>query len=142
MAKRGGQATLEKKVGKSRAETIYKIFEKHGSATILISSVLPPPFPFTSVVLTAGVMQYPKSKFLAVLAAGRSLRFLAAAGLGRIYGRQIVHVFTAHYRFVLNLLIALAIAAVIGAVAYFAWYRPKSQREKLEHSQTSRSRGQ
>ena len=133
LAKRGGHATLEKKVGKSRAETIYKIFEKHGSATILIGSVLPPPFPFTSVVLTAGVMQYPKSKFLAALAAGRSLRFLAAAGLARIYGRQIVNVFTAHYRFMLNLLIALAITAVIGAVAYLAWHRPKKPQEKLEH---------
>ena len=55
----------------------------------------------------------------------------------------IVNVFTAHYRFMLNLLIALAIATVIGAVAYFAWYRPKAQREKLEHhSQASGASGQ
>ncbi len=142
LAKRGGHATLEKKVGKSRAETIYRSFEKYGSATILIGSMLPPPFPFTSVVLTAGVMQYPKSRFLAALTAGRSLRFLIAAGLGRLYGREIVNVFTAHYRFMLNLLIALAIATVTGALAYFAWYRPKTQREKLEHhSQTPGSGG-
>jgi membrane protein DedA with SNARE-associated domain len=142
LAKRGGHATLEKRVGKSRAETIYKIFEKHGSATILIGSVLPPPFPFTSVVLTAGVMQYPKSKFLAALAAGRSLRFLAAAGLARIYGRQIVNVFTAHYRFMLNLLIALVITAAIGVVAYLACRRPKTQQEKRErHSEASGTSG-
>ena len=143
LAKRGGHATLEKKVGKGRAKTIYKIFKKHGSATILISSVLPPPFPFTSVVLTAGVMQYPKSKFLAALASGRSLRFFAAAALGRIYGRQIVNVLTEHYLFMSNLLIALMIATVIGAVAYFAWYRPKAQRKKLKHhSETSMPSGQ
>ena len=88
-------------------------------------------------------MQYPKSKFLAALAAGLSLRFLAAAGLGHIYGREIVNVFTAHYRFMLNLLIAVAIATVIGAVTYFAWYRPKAQRKKPKHhSETSRSSGQ
>lgn len=130
LAEKGGQATLEKKVGKNRAENIYKMFDKHGSATVLVGSMLPPPFPFTPVLITAGVMQYPKDKFLAALTAGRLLRFSIAAGLGRIYGRQIVNVFEVHYHFMLNLLIGIAVATAIGATLYFVWFRPRSQREK------------
>jgi membrane protein YqaA with SNARE-associated domain len=137
LAEKGGQATLEKEVGKKRAEKVYKAFAKYGSATVLVGSVLPPPFPFTPIPITAGVMQYPKKKFIGALTAGRSVRFLAEAALGRIYGRQIVNIFTAHYRFMLKLVIALAVIAAIGAVLYFAWYRPKLQREKQAHeSQT------
>jgi membrane protein DedA with SNARE-associated domain len=139
LAKKGGQATLEKKVGKSRAEKIYRAFEKYGSATVLVGAVLPPPFPFTPLLITAGVMQYPKNKFLASLTAGRALRFFAAAVLGRIYGQQVLNFFSAHYELMLKLLIILAIATAIAAAIYFGWYRPKSKREKQAHSQTSHS---
>ncbi len=133
LAEKGGQVTLEKKVGKNRAEKIYKSFEKHGSATVLVGALLPPPFPFTPVLITAGVMQYPRSKFLVALTAGRALRFSGAAALGRIYGQQIVNLFSAHYDFMLKLAIGVAIATAIGTAAYFAWYRPKSRREKQAH---------
>lgn len=138
LAEKGGQATLEKKVGKSRAEKIYRNFEKYGSATVWVGAVLPPPFPFTPVLVTAGVMHYPKSEFLPALTAGRLLRYLGAAALGRFYGQQIVRVFAAHYHFTLKLLVVITIATGIGATLYFAWYRPKSRRERqVNASQTS-----
>jgi len=132
----GGQAMLEKeKVGKGHIKNIYNSFERHQSATLVVGSLLPPPFPFTPVIIVAGLLQFPPSKFLAALTAGRLLRFLIAAVLGRIYGRQIIEVITTHHRFIL---LVLAVVATAGIVAYFAWYRPKSQREKQSHhSQTS-----
>ena len=138
LAKLGGQAMLKKeKVRKRHEETIYKSFKKYGLATVLIGSVLPPPFPFTPVLIIAGLLQYPRAKLVLTLTAGRMLRFFAAAALGRIYGRQILNVFAAHYVLVLSVVAALSIA---GAVVYFAWYRPKSQREKkADQSQTATS---
>lgn len=129
LAKKGGHATLEKKIGKARAGKIYGSFEKHGTATVLAGAVLPPPFPYTTVLLAAGVMQYPKRKFLPALTAGRLLRFSAEAALGRIYGRQIINFVATHYQLAERLLVILAIGMVISAVVYFAWYRPKSKRE-------------
>ncbi len=137
LAKKGGQATIEKKIGKARAEKIYGIFEKHGTATVLAGAVLPPPFPNTTVLIAAGVMQYPKSKFLPALTTGRLLRLFGEAALGRIYGRQIVGIVAARYQLMEKLLIVLAIGMLISAVVYFAWYRPKSKRENQAHdSQT------
>jgi membrane protein YqaA with SNARE-associated domain len=130
LAEKGGQQTLEKKLGKSRAEKIYSRFEKHGFLTVLTGSILPPPFPFTPVLMAAGIMQYPSKKFLSALTAGRGLRFFAVAYLGRIYGRQMIAFFSRHYRPMMYALIAVAITAGLAALLYFTWYRPKAQRDE------------
>ena len=69
LAAKGGQETFEKKVGKARAEKTYRYFEQRGFLTVLAGSMLPPPFPFSPVVMAAGVMQYPRKKFLWALTA-------------------------------------------------------------------------
>jgi membrane protein YqaA with SNARE-associated domain len=130
LAEKGGQETLEKNVGKLRAEKIYKHFEKRGFKTVFTGALLPPPFPFTSILMAAGIMQYPRKKFLSALTAGRALRFFAVAYLGRIYGRQMIAFFSRHYRPTMYVLIALAVTSGISALVYFKWYRPKVQREE------------
>ena len=130
LPQKGGQQTLERKIGKSRAEKIYKSFEKRGFMTVFIGSVLPPPFPFTPALMAAGTMQYPRKKFLLALTAGRALRFFALAYLGRIYSREMIAFFSRYYRPMLYVLIALAVTAGIGALVYFKWYRPHVQREE------------
>jgi membrane protein YqaA with SNARE-associated domain len=135
LAKRGGQETLEKKIGKPRAERIYKLFEKRGFITVFTGSLLPPPFPFTSVLMAAGIMQYPHKEFLPALALGRGLRFFAVAYLGRSYGHQMIAFISQHYRPTMYVLIGLAVMAGIGALVYFKWYRPKAQREERERGE-------
>ncbi len=130
ISRKGGKQALEKKVSKQRAEMVYRGFEKFGSITVLAGALLPPPFPFTTVLMTAGVLQYPRKKFLPALIAGRALRFFTEAYLGRIYGHQMISYFSRHYRMFMVLLIAMAIAAGIGALIYFFWYRPRKQRKE------------
>jgi len=138
LAEKGGQKALEKKVGKSRAEKLYKHFEKRGFMTVFTGAILPPPFPFTPVLMGAGVMQYPPKKFISALTTGRAVRFLAVAYFGRIYGQQMIDFVSRHYRPVMYILIALAVTAGIGALIYFKWYRPKRQREEGRAQQGSR----
>lgn len=125
IARKGGKETLEKKVGQKRARAIYKGFERFGSMTMLGGALLPPPFPFTTVLMTAGVMQYPRKKFLSALVFGRGLRFFAGAYLGRIYSSQMIGFFSRHYKEAMYALIAMAIAGGIAALIYFLWYRPR-----------------
>ena len=119
LAKKGGQETLEEKIGKPRAAKLYKKFEKHGFLTVLTGAVLPPPFPFTPVLLAAGVLQYPHKRFLSALTVGRFIRFFAEAFLGRIYGAQMISFFSRHYHLAVWSLVGLAIASGIGALVYF-----------------------
>ncbi|MGA7765520.1 MAG: VTT domain-containing protein [Candidatus Sulfotelmatobacter sp.] len=132
LAQKGGQETLEKKVGKPRAEKIYKQFEKHGFMSVFSGSVLPPPFPFTPVLMAAGIMQYPCKKFLSSLTTGRAVRYFAVAYFARTYGSQMIAFVSQHYHFFVQLLIVLAVMASIGALVYFKWYRPRAQREERE----------
>jgi len=130
IAQKGGRETLERKLGKSRAGKIYHRFDQHGGLTVFAGSLLPPPFPFTSVLMAAGVMQYPCKKFLSALTAGRGARFFAVAYFGGIYGPQMIHFFSQYYRPALYVLIALAMMSGIGALVYFKWYRPRAQQKE------------
>lgn len=127
LAKKGGKEGLEKKIGKSRAQKVYKRFEKGGFSTVAIGAMIPPPFPIVPVLMAAGILQYSPKKFLSALALGRAVRFFALAYLGRLYGTAIIGWLTRYYRPFLYILIALGILGSLAALGYFKWYRPRHQ---------------
>jgi membrane protein DedA with SNARE-associated domain len=130
LAEKGGEETLEKKVGKQKSEKVYRRFKKHGFGTIVIGAILPPPFPIVPFLIAAGALHYPKKNFIAALTTGRAIRFFAVAYLGHIYGKQIVDWGARYYHPILYTLIGLAALGGIAALVYFKWYRPKKQREE------------
>ena len=81
LAAKGGKEALEKRIGKNRAEKVYKKFDQGGFLTVLVGAMLPPPFPIVPVLLTAGALQYPRRNFLTALALGRGARFFIEAWL-------------------------------------------------------------
>ena len=133
LAEKGGEETLEKEIGKPRAQKVYDKFKKRGFGTIAVSAVLPPPFPMVPVLMAAGVLQYPRKKFLAALASGRAARFFALALMGRFYGTAILSTLNRYYEPLLYTLIALAGLAGVAALLYFTVYRPRRQREERAH---------
>jgi membrane protein YqaA with SNARE-associated domain len=125
-AEKSGEETLEKKFGKARVAQVYKWFEKRGTGgVVMVGAILPPPFPYTPVLTAAGVIHYPKSKFLPALVVGRSARFFLVAYLGQRYGQAVIDFFARYYRPALYVLIALAILGCITALVYFKWYKPR-----------------
>jgi membrane protein DedA with SNARE-associated domain len=127
LARKGGKASLEKKVGKRRADKVYKRFEKSGFSTVMVGSILPPPFPIVPVLMAAGVLQYPSRKFLSALGLGRAIRFIALAYLGRLYGTAILGWLSRYYKPFLYALIAAAVLGSAAAFIYFKWYRHRAQ---------------
>ncbi len=85
--------------------------------------------------MAAGVMQYPRKRFLSSLAAGRALRFFGIAWLGCIYGDRMIGFLAQYYRPMLYILISLAALAAVAAVVYFKGYRPRAQREQRERGE-------
>lgn len=132
LGEKGGEETLEKKVGKKRAEKVYKRFKKHGFATIAFGAILPPPFPIVPFLIAAGGLKYPRKNFVAALATGRAVRYFGLAYLGHIYGGAILHWGSRYYKPVFYTLIGLAILAGIAAAVYFLWYRRKKQAEERQ----------
>lgn len=135
LGEKGEEEVLEKRIGKKRAEKVYSRFRNRGFSTIVISSIMPPPFPMTPVLLAAGALHYPRKKFFASLALGRSIRYFALAYLGRLYGKAIISSVSQYYEPLLYTFIGLAALAGIGALVYFKWYRPKRRREERERGE-------
>ncbi len=132
LAANGGEQMLEKKVGKRRAEKVYRRFKQHGFATIAVGAILPPPFPITPFLIAAGALHYPRKNFIAALATGRAIRYFGLAYVAHIYGKQIVNWGARYYTPIFWTLIALAILGGVAALVYFAWYRPKQQRKQRQ----------
>lgn len=137
LASEGGHETLERKVGKKRVQGIYKRFEHHGTFWVVLGSILPPPFPIVPFLMAAGVLQYPKRKFIAALTAGRSVRYFGIAYIGHLYGRAIIGFLSQYYRPMLYVVIGLGVAAGVGALVYFKWYRPRHKpQQQTDGSET------
>lgn len=90
--------------------------------------MLPPPVPIVPFLLAAGAMHYPKKKFLASLAFGRSVRFTVIAFPASHYGPQIFRFLTKYYKPALYALIGLAVAGGMLSLLMYLRYR----RKKLE----------
>jgi membrane protein YqaA with SNARE-associated domain len=125
IGEKGGQETLERKIGKQRAEKVYKKVGRAGFTTVMISVLIPPPFPVVPVLLAAGALQIPPKNFLAAVAVGRAVRFTIDAMLGVFFGRHILGFFAQYYKPALYLLIALAIVGGIGGLMYYKHWKAK-----------------
>ncbi len=120
LGREGGKEALERKLNKEKASKLFQKFETYGFRTVVITSILPPPFPLVPVLLTAGALQYPRKKFVGALSLGRGIRYLIVAGLGALYGDQIVGFFSRYYKIAILVLIGLA---VVGGILSFIEYR-------------------
>jgi len=116
LGRKGGKEAIQKKLKKSRADKLFKRFDRWGFSTVAVSALLPPPFPLVPVLLTAGALQYSRKKFLGALALGRAVRYSLIAGLGSLYARQITAFFNRYYKHAVFTLIGLAVLGSIFAL--------------------------
>jgi membrane protein DedA with SNARE-associated domain len=87
--------------------------------------------------MAAGVMQYPKKKFLSALTIGRGIRFFAIASLGRLYGTAIVGWVSRYYKPFLYVLIGMGVLGGLAALWYFKWYRPRHKHGPKEQAKAA-----
>jgi membrane protein YqaA with SNARE-associated domain len=90
MGRKIGEAGLERYVPKRRLASVINSVRKKGATTLALFAVVPPPFPFTAVVLAAGALEVQPLKFLGVAAGVRLARFSAEAMLAAYYGRSVL----------------------------------------------------
>ena len=127
LARKGGKGAMERKLSKRRAAKVYNVVERWGFGAVAVPALLPPPFPFVPFLVAAGAMQYSRQKFLTALTLGRLLRYSIVAGLGALYGNQIVRFFSRYYKPAVGILVGLACAgAAVSIYHYYRWKRASS----------------
>jgi membrane protein YqaA with SNARE-associated domain len=88
--RKAGEKGLERFVNQRRIDKLKSKLENKAGITVFIATLIPPPFPFTPVVMTASALQTPRGKLLAAVFFGRLLRFGAEAVLALYFGRQVI----------------------------------------------------
>jgi membrane protein DedA with SNARE-associated domain len=135
VARKGGKSALEHKFSARRINKVTKIFERWAFGAIAIPALLPPPVPMVPFLFAAGAMQYPVKKFLAALAAGRSVRYTILAYLGARYGREILGFIVKYNHPVLvGVILAAVTIAVLTVYLWPASWRKKRARKSPQHA--------
>jgi membrane protein YqaA with SNARE-associated domain len=90
VARKAGEAGIQKIAGQRRFESLKKRFEKHGAWGVALACLSPPPFPFTMVIAVSSALGYPKPKLFGTVAISRAVRFIILSRLAARYGRRIL----------------------------------------------------
>ncbi len=131
---KGGEETLEKKVPKSEAERVYRIFRRFGFWTIAVGAIAPPPVPIVPFLLAPGILKYSRRKFVLALTLGRGIRYTIVAYLGSRYGRGVYKWVGHYYKPILIAIIALGFVA--GGVVI--WYVKKRKRVRKQQKRSGK----
>jgi len=114
----GGQ---KKVLSGKHLDYIRKLVKKSAAWTLMVASVMPPPFPFTAFVAAAAAFRYPRIKLLGFVAVARFVRFAIEGALAIHYGRWIIR--QAESPLLDHLMIALIVISIGGsAFAVYQWF--------------------
>jgi membrane protein YqaA with SNARE-associated domain len=96
ISRRAGRRALEKFSAKKQAR-VKELVDRYDVLSVLVASVLPPPFPFKLFVVTAGVFRLSLLRFILAVAAGRAFRFLLEGYLAARYGTHAKEILAQYY---------------------------------------------
>ncbi len=127
LGRTGGEAAMEGRISKRKVQTVTRRFRAWGWGAVLLPAILPPPFPASPFFFAAGALKYPLKKYLALLAVGRSVRYLAVAYLASAFGGRIFRLLRESG----TLLLISLIVIVAAGLGFALWYL---RRRRLEGS--------
>ena len=136
LMRKAGEEGLERFVSPQRIIQLRSKFEKHAGWVIFLATLIPPPFPFTAVVMTASALQCSRRKLLLVVGGGRLVRFTIEALLAIYFGRRILRYLRSDL--LAYMVYGFIIMAVIGSIfSLRKWLRSHVAAERLEASPSS-----
>lgn len=110
VSRRAGSRALAR-FSESKQKRTKELIDRYDVLSVLVASVLPPPFPFKVFVITAGVLRFSLTRFLAAIVVGRGFRFLLEGYFAIRYGAQ-AKIFLARYYPWIGLGLAVVIVAI------------------------------
>jgi membrane protein YqaA with SNARE-associated domain len=122
LMRKTGEKGLEHFLSPQKIEKFKTKIENKAGITVFFATVLPPPFPFTPVVMTASALQCSRAKLFGAVAAGRLVRFTAEAILALYIGRKLI-------RYINSDVVTYAVyglvglAAVLSTLSLITWLR-------------------
>jgi membrane protein YqaA with SNARE-associated domain len=123
-----GEPGLAKLLGPSQLKRVQQRVSRSAAPAIASLAIIPPPFPFTALVLTSGAVGLNVWRFFSTLAAVRLFRFGLEAALAARYGRRLlVWMESTTFEIAVGVFITLALVgtAVSAAIVVRKARRPR-----------------
>jgi membrane protein YqaA with SNARE-associated domain len=126
ISRRAGKGAL-KRFSPQRQERVKELIDRYDVLSVLVSSILPPPFPFKLFIATAGVFRFSVVRFAIAVAAGRAFRYALIGYLAAHYGEHAKELLAQYYPY-----IGLGLAVLIIAVFVLRNVLKKRNKEEGE----------
>jgi membrane protein YqaA with SNARE-associated domain len=124
--RKAGREGLEQFVGPKKLERVQEKIESGGVWTIFLTTLLPPPFPFTAAIAAASALQMSRRKMLAAVFAGRLIRYAVESLLALYFGRRLIRYLRSDY--VDYFIYGLIAVAVVGTfLTVRKWLQTRSR---------------
>ena len=112
-----GLGVLHRRIKGAVFDKVTAFLKRFGSLALSLAALLPPPFPTSAFVLSAGATRYRFVAFVLSFGTGRACRFALLAYLASVFGRRTVaRAWSAH-----TLLLLAAIGIVLVCVGWLSW---------------------
>lgn len=111
ISRRAGSRAL-RKFSPAKQARVKDLIDRYDILSVLVASLMPPPFPFKLFVISAGVFRFNVVRFTLAIFAGRSFRFLLEGYLAIRYGAQAKEVVARYYPWI-------ALGLAIAILAFF-----------------------
>jgi membrane protein YqaA with SNARE-associated domain len=129
ISRRAGRRALGKFPPQKQAR-VKELVDRYDVLSVLVASVLPPPFPFKLFVITAGVFRLSLVRFAAAVAVGRAFRFFLEGFLAVRYGERAKDLLAENYPAV-----GLGVAALVIIVFVVRGLLKRSSQKSVDSSQ-------
>jgi len=90
LMRKAGEKGLERFLSPRKIEKFKAKVENKAGISVFIATLLPPPFPFTPVIMTASALQCSRRTMFIAVFVGRLLRFTIEAFLALYFGRKLI----------------------------------------------------
>ena len=96
LSQRAGKKALSR-FSESKQKRVKDLLDRYDVMSVLVASLLPPPFPFKLFVVSAGVFRLNLMRFTLAVAGGRTFRYLLLGYLAARYGDQAKELLARYY---------------------------------------------
>ena len=112
ISRRAGKRALSR-FSESKQKRVKDLIDRYDVLSVLVASLLPPPFPFKLFVVSAGVFRLSLLRFTIAITTGRVFRYLLEGYLAAHYGKHAKELLARYYPAVG---VGLAVLLILGFV--------------------------
>jgi membrane protein YqaA with SNARE-associated domain len=128
-----GEEGIQKLAGAKRFKKIQSRVNKRAGMAVVVSTLAPPPFPYTMVIATAAALQYSRMRLLAFNFLGRAIRFTILGVLALEFGRTLLGIANSSaFKWSMTVLVALCLIGSGFSIWQWASHtRPGTKRASM-----------